>query len=189
MAIYRALLSFQHDSALPRDAVTLSPHFSGDDPGALATALKTNIAAQPGVPITSYSVKVYDAEKLPPSYPLATATGGSGTLAMSCPREIALCLSYYSGFNRKSYRGRLYIPAGWSSSAVGLRPSAAQITNALEMRKMFTTGMPANTHWIIYSRKLKQGFKVTNTWVDDEWDIMRSRGLRGTTRQLAGGAP
>lgn len=185
MAIYRAQISFAYDSAFPRDRITINPHFFGDNAQALADALKNNIAAHAGVPITEHTIKIYDAEKPPPSYPLATVTAGTGQSTTTGPREIALCLSYYSTWNRKSYRGRLYIPGHWLGGSYALRPSAGQITTALGMRTLFTQNMPAQHNWVVYSPKLKLANGVTHCWVDDEWDVMRSRGLKGTSRQTA----
>jgi hypothetical protein len=35
---------------------------------------------------------------------------------------------------------------------------------------------------VVYSRREKVARPVTNYWVDDEWDTVRSRGLRSSTR-------
>jgi hypothetical protein len=45
-------------------------------------------------------------------------------------------------------------------------------------------GLPPSTFWVVYSRKTGGDAQVTNVWVDDEWDTVRSRGLRGTVRDL-----
>src|SRR3954467_8574990 len=101
MATYRVQIAFQLDTALPRDAVTINPHYSGDNPQALGDALKVNLMANANVGATCpFTVKVYDALKAPPSYPLYTVSNGTGFLASTKPREVALCLSYYSTWNR-----------------------------------------------------------------------------------------
>jgi hypothetical protein len=38
--------------------------------------------------------------------------------------------------------------------------------------------------WTVASTVDKVARNVTNYWVDDEWDIQRRRGYRGTTRNL-----
>jgi hypothetical protein len=182
----RANISFQLDTVAPRDAVSINPCFFGDDPQALADRLKANLLAALNVgAATPFTIRVYDIEKAPPSYPLATAGNTATPRVSGNPRELALCLSYYSTWNRKYYRGRLYIPATFLGGATGLRPTTTQITNALNWKNALTTGLPSGTNWIIWSKVLKKASGVTNCWVDDEWDIIRSRGLRGETRQLA----
>ena len=39
-------------------------------------------------------------------------------------------------------------------------------------------------NWCVASTVDKVPRDATNYWVDDEWDIIRSRGYRGTTREL-----
>lgn len=184
--IFRVQIGFALDSALPRDVVTINPHYFGDNAQGLCDAIKANLIANAHVgPTAVFTVKAYDAQKAPPSYPLATATNGTGSINSSLPREVALCLSYYSNFNRPSYRGRLYIPGHFIGGPLTLRPSAGQMANALAWGVTLTSGLPANHNWVVYSKKLGVANGVNRTWVDDEWDIQRSRGLRGTTRQLA----
>lgn len=185
MAIYRVSIAFQFDSAFPRDAVTINPHYQGDNASALADALKTNIKAAPGVPLMPFTIKVYDAEKAPPSYPLYTTTEGTGFLGTTVPRELALCLSYYSAMNRPTYRGRLFIPACLCTGTCSIRPTAGQITAALGWKTILTQNLPASHTWSVYSQVRKQANTVTHAWVDNEWDVQRSRGLRGETRQLS----
>lgn len=185
MATYRAQIHWQFDSAFPRDAVTVNPHFAGDNPGALADALMTNLATLAGASTWTYGVKIYDALKPKPNPPLTSRQFGNTFVASAKMREAALCLSYYSTYNRPRYRGRLFIPVELISGTLGLRPSTQQITDALNFRLVLTTGMPPNTNWVVYSKTAGASYGVSNCWVDDEWDVQRSRGLRGTTRQLA----
>lgn len=186
MAFYRADIGFQMDSAFPRDAIHITPHFGGDNPQALANALKTNLMGKTEVgPTVPFKIRIYDAEAPPPSYPLAEALNDVAPKVTGNPRELALCLSYYSTWNRPRYRGRIYIPSCFISGNVVTRPTGAQITQALSWRTVFSTGLPAAHNWILYSPTSGDGYGVTNCWVDDEWDVIRSRGLKGTTRQSA----
>jgi len=184
MAYYRVQIGFQLDSTLPKDVVTLNPHYQGDNPQALADALKNNLLAAPGIgPTWPFKIKVYDAQKPAPSYPLYETTNGTGSKDTNVPRELALCISYYSGFNRPRFRGRLYLPGGFLTAGPGLRPTPATITAALDMAAVFYQGLPAAHNWVVWSKLDGTGRTVTDIWVDDEWDTIRSRGLRGTTRQ------
>jgi hypothetical protein len=182
--IFRASIGFAMDSTLPRDTVTINPHYSGDNAQALADALKAALLANAQVGATSpFRVKIYDAEKAPPSFPLAEAVAGTGSKVTSVPRELALCLSYYATWNRPTFRGRLYIPIVFVGGTPGVRPSATQMTNALSFYD--TLKLPIANHYMgVWSRKMRTFAQSSNAWVDDEWDVVRSRGLRGTTRQL-----
>jgi hypothetical protein len=184
MAIYRAQIGFPMDTAFPRDVVTMNPHYFGDNAQGLADALAVNlnniVEVGPTVPFT---IKIYDAQKAPPSYPLAEKHVGTGFTVTSHPREVSLCLSYYSSFNRPSYRGRVYVPAHFLGGTFGLRPTATQIGHAANFATAFGRNLPAQHNWVVYSRKLDQSNGVSHYYVDDEWDIVRSRGMRSTTRE------
>ena len=186
MAIYRMQVGFQLDSALPRDLVTLNPHFFGDNPQALGDAVKTNlIAFGPLGPTMPFTIKVYDAEKPPPSYPLYTTTNGTGFAPSTNPREVAMCLSYYSNYNRPTFRGRLYIPASLIPGSMALRPTQSQMDSVVSWKNLWKNGLPESHNWVIYSRKTGDANGVTHVWCDNEWDTVRSRGLKSTLRTLA----
>jgi hypothetical protein len=165
--------------------MTITPHYNGDNAQALANALKANLLGYPATSLRPFKIKVYDALKAPPSYPLALAEQTAAPPTTTVPREIALCLSYYSTYNRPSYRGRLYLPAFLVGGSPGLRPTVAQRDEAIAFKAVLAAGLPAQHNWVVYSKKLGQSFGVSNVWVDDEWDTVRSRGLRGTVRTLA----
>jgi hypothetical protein len=174
------------DTDFPRDVITINPHFAGDNPTALANQLKTNLGLVTTIGTTRpFRIKIYDAQKAPPSYPLAEVVQGTGNNSSAQPKEIALCLSYYRQFNRKYTRGRLYIPAWIIGGALASRPTTGQITSCLNFHTVFTTGFSGGTFWSQYSPTTKESGPVTNVWVDNEWDIVRSRGGRGEIRQTA----
>jgi hypothetical protein len=183
MPVYRASLIFPADGTLPRDNVSIHPHYGGSDPQAVANILKTNLDNWAGTAGKPYTIKIYDAEKAPPSFPLATVTNPGTPPSTSAPREVSLCLSYYSTWNRPRYRGRLYLPAHWTASSPGVRPSDASMAQALTFATdVLKKNLPAATNWVVWSRMDRKPYGVTDVWVDDEWDTVRSRGLRGTKR-------
>jgi hypothetical protein len=186
MAVYRAQIGFPLDSGLPRDVVTINPHYSGDNAQGLADALKANLIANANVAaLYPFTIKVYDAQKAPPSFPLGSASNGTSFTSASIPRELALCLSYYAGVNRPRYRGRLYIPGALAGATNPvLRPTAGQIAKALSFGPTLGKNLPSGHSWCVWSKTDKVARNVSNFWVDDEWDIVRSRGMKGTTRQL-----
>jgi hypothetical protein len=186
MPSYRASLQFPFDSSLPRDIVSVNPHYNASDPDALAGALLANLMAWGPTANKPVTIKVYDAAKPPPSYPLATRVQGGTVPTSGVPRELALCLSYFSTYNRPRYRGRLFLPVTWFTATPSLRPSPGVMTAAMGFATaVLTKTLPAQTNWIVYSKVAGAGYGVSDYWVDDEWDTQRSRGLRATTRQTA----
>jgi len=191
-SIVRAQIAWHPDSALPRDAVTVNPHFEntagpfldaewGDFADDLATAMATY-----GGNAYQTVVKIYDAQGTPPVFPIATKTKLPGVhSASSWPREVALCLSYYSGQNVPRRRGRLFVPIAVLRSTPGLRPDAAQRTKALDLGGLLANAGGADVDWVVWSKVDGDARPVSNSWVDDEWDTMRSRGLKSTTRSVA----
>jgi hypothetical protein len=190
VTIVRLQCGFGWDSAFPRDRCYINPTFEdnaglelGDWDGPcedLATALDTWTIASP-VEIT---VKAYDAQGTPPVYPIGSAVRNLGlNPSVAVPREVALCLSYYSTNNVPRRRGRLYVPAqGFAEFGAGLRPTAAQIAKVAALAPIFEGLGGANIDWVVFSKLDNDARPVTNWWVDNEWDTIRSRGMRGTTR-------
>lgn len=183
MAIYRASMNFPMDSALPRDVVSITPHFNANDPEALVQVLHDNLNNWQGTAGKPHTIKIYDATKLPPSYPLAQREGLGTPPASTNPREVAICLSYFAVWNRPSYRGRLYLPSSWITAAIGARPSDPLLDQVLTFAtQVLTKNLPPASFWTVYSRLHRSDSQVTDIWCDDEWDTVRSRGLRGTKR-------
>lgn len=184
----KALIEFPHESSLPKDRMSITPHYGQvDNPQALADKLKVNLIAIGTISATiPFTIKIYDAEKAPPSFPLAQAQQTGTTPTASTPREIALCLSYYSTYNRPRYRGRLYIPYAYITGSLGARPTPTQRDFVLNSwGGALARNLPPNMSLIVWSKRDAKAYGVTNMWVDDEWDIQRSRGLRGTVRSQA----
>jgi hypothetical protein len=188
MAIYRAQVAWSIDSAFPRDQMIINPHFRdagvGSDPGILANDLADAINTWDTTP-TKLQVRIYDAEEAAPAFPKAVATRNESVIASSnWPREVAVCLSYYAGQNVPRRRGRLYVPVGVCGSANTLRPSSALMQKVGDLATIFADLGGTDVDWIIWSRASLTARSATNWWVDDEWDTMRSRGMRSTTRLL-----
>lgn len=184
----------QTDTALPRDVMIITPHFnvsSGTpDPDTLAGLINDKMAAWLTVaaPVTT---KIYATSGPPPHHPLANKTKNpaGAPIVSSAPREIALCLSYYSLFNSPGDRGRLYIPLAWITKATGggvplsMRPAGShQSSVMLLVTDMFKSLTTAGAQWGFWSTSDNAFKAVTNYYVDDEWDTVRKRGLRPTGR-------
>lgn len=188
MSVARMQCSFGADTAFPRDRITITPHFNiaslggtgwqglADD---LCAALNTWLGNGREV-----VVKAYDAEHAKPNPPQATKTLNAGLTPVSPNnRETALCLSFYSGSNVPRKRGRLYIPAMFlTTGVVPVRPTQAQRDQLSQFVSIFTNLGGVNVDWVVWSRADRAARKVTNWFVDDDWDVQRRRGLRPTTR-------
>ena len=186
MPIYRLQCSFGADTAFPRDRFVFTPHFNVSLPGADVQALCEDLLTglQTWLNVTGeVAVRAYDAQGTPPVFPQGEAIINGGlSMNTTVPRELALCLSFYGTANRPRNRGRLYIPAAFLSGSIGVRPSTAQRQKVADLVPILTGLGGADVDWSIYSRADAVPRSVQNWWVDDEWDIIRSRGLRSTTR-------
>jgi hypothetical protein len=187
-------VSFGADSALPRDRFVITPHFNDagatTDPQGLADDLADGIAGiitQTPIPTREIVVKAYDAQGTKPVYPQGTAVRNANAYpASGIPRELALCLSFYSERNVPRSRGRLYIPLALiiGTSVSGSRPREQDRTALGLFPPVFTGLGGADVDWCVYSRSDNVARPVTHWYVDDEFDIQRRRGLRATTRTL-----
>jgi len=129
-------------------------------------------------------VKVYNMADAEPRPIKATApwveTPQSG-FSSEAPREVALCLSYYSERNLPRFRGRLYIGPFYGAA---LRPTLGFINSV----KALATGLAnvggPDVDWGLWSPTRSAFSKITNGWVDDEWDTVRSRGLKANSRSV-----
>lgn len=184
-----AQTSWAYDSALPRDRIVNTPCFRWDnltiqDAESLAInvldAYEARFATLVG---KDAQCKIYDLEGTPPVLPMATVTRNAGILHTSTyPREIALCLSFNGGQRQPRQRGRLYIPPQFIGASLALRPTVAQTDAIVQFANNLHGVGGANVDWIVWSRVNRSATGVNEAWVDDEWDIQRRRGLRGTTR-------
>ena len=58
MTNFKVQLSLPCDTNLPKDAITLNPHFQGTDAQALANAIKTNCIANQHILSKPFTIKV-----------------------------------------------------------------------------------------------------------------------------------
>ena len=188
MPIWRLQCAMAGDTSLPRDYASFNPVFNDHgittDPGGLASDLADALASYfSGT--RHVIVKAYDAQGSKPVYPAATEERNVGGAPTSThPRELAVCLSFKGGAG-PSKRGRLYVPAymlGAEATVDTLRPNPGTRDKVAALVPIFTGLGGADVDWSVYSQKLNSAVPVSHWWVDDEWDVVRSRGLRATTR-------
>lgn len=192
----RASIGWQVDSLLPRDAVTINPTFRYNpilipgDPAwqtladDLAAAVNSWSVAPSARQLTVKLYEIKDPVPGTPNRPKATKTLATGLFATNnWPGEVACCLSFASGAGGPHQRGRLYVPAmACCSTAPAGRPSSTERTKVGALAPIFANLGGVNVDWVIWSRTQKSAAQVDRWFVDDEWDTVRSRGLKPTTR-------
>jgi hypothetical protein len=95
------------------------------------------------------------------------------------PREVALCLSYFSERNIPRFRGRIYI-GPWMFAAE--RPNDSQRQNLKTLADQLGAVGGVDVDWGLWSPTRNAFSKITAGWIDDEWDTIRSRGQKATNR-------
>lgn len=204
MPTFRAQVSWNMDSALPRDSLECVLHFDRVDvPGgpaldwsAIANDIATLFDLNWNVSGCEIVVKLYDLSDALPRPVKATATKRPGLHpASAIPREIALCLSFYGDRNMPRERGRIFLPAvcGISQAALSGRPQWSGVNNmsdkAIGLASTANSSLPdiggIDVKHGIWSPTTQRFVQAKHYWVDDEWDTIRKRGLRATTRKTA----
>jgi hypothetical protein len=196
MAKVRILVAARHVNGFPRDSVVNTVYFDTDpsldedltpDYGALAQDTAALFAAGRNYPsqVKDITATAYHMGDPIPREPKATRTvvppSRSGT---DGPRELAICLSFYSERNLPSRRGRIYL-GPWSTSGLGERPEDALRTWCMGIGAGLANIGGTNVDWCVFSQKNGTYHKVTNYWCDNEWDVVRARGYKGDSRLTA----
>jgi hypothetical protein len=188
----RAMCQWSIGSALPRDVMQITPCFRVQEdfsPGGtgwtdLADDLADGLQVWEGATKRQLTVKLYQIGEPKPNRPKATAVRDVGVFTESaCPRELAVCLSFYGGQNAPHQRGRLYTPPTfYTSGALPVRPTAPWRARVAELVPLFAGLGGINVDWIVWSPTRSLATKVDHWWVDDEWDVQRRRGLKPAAR-------
>lgn len=148
------------------------------------------ISAMLGRSQTGHTIKVYAADGSKPNYPIDerewSFAGAVGSQEL--PQEVALCVSYAnttaSAVPRARRRGRIYI-SGWASNRNDTgRPTSTLTTNMPLSYKNLCEGMNALSGVTagVWSRVNSTVYPIDTIWCDNEWDTMRSRGGKSTSR-------
>lgn len=194
MAIIRAQVSFGADLPDPRHRLQITPHFNAQDYDPIGGTNWQTLCDDLAAAMSTYTggsrevqVKLYNAEQAPPAFPKATKTLNPGLYpASSGPRELAICLSYKGGDGPRR-RGRLYVPFPLqNSSSVGVRPPQTHRQKVADLAPLLRALGGANVQWGVWSRMDQEFYPADSAYVDDEWDVIRSRGLAPTNRLAAG---
>lgn len=188
MPLYRFQVAQGADSAFPADRIVNTLHF--DDAGATSDPeqlcqdiLDVWQAQWLAATLREVRVTCYEVGP-PPNYPIASVVENEGVFpSTGSNREVALCLSYYNQRSNPRRRGRLFLcPAIAAFSSSGPRPPAALMEAALDLGEGLAGIGGVDVDWVVYSRRDASHHDVVGCWVDDAWDVVRSRGLRPITR-------
>lgn len=190
MPVWRLQTSFGADSPDARDRLIITPHVNEEgiqtSPQELCDDWADALVGWNTGPVRQIEVTAYDAQGAPPVFPAGHAIRGAGLFpGSSCPREVAVCLSFYSERNLPRQRGRLYIPALMmlnDGSISAVRPTEPMRTKVGALAQILADLGDTETDWSVYSRVDDEARPISNWYVDDEWDTIRSRGLRPTAR-------
>ena len=210
MPIHEVKVAFHDDSGLPEDDIVNTFHFStvaGSSAGLGAVLLglmdefyDSPTSAPSGNALSNYfpatlaspaTVKCYNLSDAPPRVPYFTGTFGHGATGSALPREIALRITAHaalpSGVDARNRRGGPFFGPLEDNANVNGRPAAdlllvARLAADRLRANAQNTLVPADLEWVIYSPTEGQGYPIVGGWVDDEFDIVRSRGLRRTAK-------
>lgn len=194
MSLAIAQVSQSYDTVLARDRMVNTLWFDVDTVSIVSPSDWDQLAEDlaniyVGTLLTNCetTVKFYKADDAVPRPVVGQFTlNGGASPSYGCPRESCLVLSYYADRNLPKKRGRIYVPVpAGSLGQHGVRPSDSQIAAVLSLAQQFADLGGLNVDWVMHSPTDQNHYNVTAAWVDDEWDTMRSRGLRATKRSTA----
>lgn len=138
---------------------------------------------------TGATVRVYALGDAPPRLAAVRTIDFTGVPAASntFPRELAICMSFYSHRNLPRRRGRIYIgplviEAALTASNGHLVSTAAVTAINESALRLASEGVGDKLDWSILSPTAQELYPVTGGWVDNDFDIQRRRGIVATTR-------
>ncbi len=147
------------------------------------TAFKNRISLGGSYGVETRCYDMADAKPRPIKATSAWQQNTDSTAPMA-PREVSLCLSYYSERNVPRFRGRIYI-GPFTMAYIAERPGTGVIGTLSTLATGLRDVGGLDVDWLLYSPTRNAFSKVTNTWIDDEWDTVRSRGRRALSRTTA----
>jgi hypothetical protein len=217
MAAIIAQARFESKTGLPEDVCINTWHFAGADNLVTMSGKAVDQLTDfytgghtGGSPLMQYmsesleedglSITVYDFAAAIPRSPLGTVDVPIEFLAETpLPREVACVLSYraeyVSGEPKARYRGRVFFgPLNTEGIATDATTKIPTVSSSLRTslcaaaRDLVDAG-DSDTAWALYSPSDDAFRVVTQGFVDNEWDTVRSRGSAATVRQAWSGTP
>ena len=141
-----------------------------------------------GSQVGSIDIVLYDLGQTPPREPHPYGPiSFTPTSAASFPSEVSIALSFYADRNLPRQRGRVHIgplkvtvadqPDGIVRPKELLRTDLAEAASNL-------ASITSSVRWGVLSQADGVILQVTDGWIDDSFDTIRSRGEDSTTRTL-----
>lgn len=213
LQLVKTMVELPHKNAIPEDKVVHTFHWrlEANNQAAALTAIVSRLTTfytavqapgtaalrtflggtvdQPNCRIKSY--RMDEAKPRTPVQDVAFNMGAATTTSL--PREVAACLSYQgakvSGVAQRNRRGRLYFgPLATIATTTSATDDArldSTLRNALAGAATALAGANSlDLEWVVYSPTTDATTVVTDGWVDDAVDIVRSRGRASSNRTL-----
>lgn len=148
------------------------------------------IGAMAGLAQAGHTIKFYVADLVTPNYPVFATAFNMATAAVvvSLPKEVSLCVSFmndsFTAVPRARRRGRIYISGWLSAENTNGRPNISVPGELADAFQTYAEGVNAIDGFsaCVWSRITGDLYPLERCWVDNEWDTMRSRGGKSTTR-------
>lgn len=189
MPLVRMLISSLPTATSPAaDAIDNTIYFnvsgSVDDPDydALVEAVRVIWIAKPWAVGRFIDIRAYDMRDATPRPVRARGFNQVTGTAPSGPRQVALALSYYADRNLPRMRGRIFL-GPWSTNSPNATSAQTQDVIALAPQLAGVGGL--NVDWSLWSPTNQTHTRINHAWVDDSWDIIRSRKLPAIATRLA----
>ena len=199
---YLVQVALTHDSGLPEDVCvnTWSCRTTSTDDltalGDFCNALESFYSSWDGDLSASLTggvvIKAYDRADAEPRVPVFTDTWTLGPGTEYLPSEVALCMSFQgdavSGVAQARRRGRVFL--GPFSTTIldestgrpdGTRRAIIVAAGAALLADSVSSGA---WDWTVWSSVNGSDTVVTNGWIDNSFDTIRSRGIAANSRTL-----
>lgn len=139
---------------------------------------------------TGHTIKIYPAVTTTPNYPIDESSFNltGSPPGVDLPLEVNLCISYANDsatiVPRARRRGRIYISGFTELMNTAGRPTSTVYQLLADTYLAYVDAMNAEPDFAaaIWSRTNGSLYPIERIWCDDEWDTMRSRGGKSTTR-------
>lgn len=193
MPLVRMLVSYGPPAGKPEDRLSNTLYFnvsgSVDDPDyqALADDLANIYKQQIWCRGAKIDVRAYNMADAKPREEKAFATQTASLTWATCPGQNAVALSYYADRNLPRRRGRIFT-GKWPGSVDNVPASVRDSIITFGQSLAGLGGL--NVDWSVYSPTNAQAgepdhYRISNIWVDDSWDVIRSRKIASTARSTA----